>query len=118
MLPAQSTIPEGGFGNLIALPFQGKAQRKGNSVFVDEQFEPFPDQWLYLSQIQLIPHATVQNLIESIDNKPHGISAAVVGNTPRHILRGRESGFRSRRRTSRHRCPSRRPICSISPKNL
>lgn len=81
MLPAQSTIPEGGFGNLIALPFQGKAQRKGNSVFVDEQFEPFPDQWLYLSQIQLIPHATVQNLIESIDNKPHGISAAVVGNT-------------------------------------
>lgn len=81
MLPAQSTIPEGGFGNLIALPFQGKAQRKGNSVFVDEQFEPFPDQWLYLSQIQLIPHATVQKLIESIDNKPHGISAAVVGNT-------------------------------------
>lgn len=81
MLPAQSTIPEGGFGNLIALPFQGKAQRKGNSVFVDEQFEPFPDQWLYLSQIQLVPHATVQNLIESIDNKPHGISAAVAGNT-------------------------------------
>ncbi len=60
MLPAQSTIPEGGFGNLIALPFQGKAQRKGNSVFVDEQFEPFPDQWLYLSQIQLIPRVTVQ----------------------------------------------------------
>ena len=55
MLPAQSTIPEGGFGNLIALPFQGKAQRKGNSVFVDEQFEPFPDQWLYLSQIQFNP---------------------------------------------------------------
>ena len=32
MLPAQSTIPEGGFGNLIALPFQGKAQRKGKSA--------------------------------------------------------------------------------------
>ena len=76
MLPAQSTIPEGGFGNLIALPFQGKAQRKGNSVFVDEQFEPFPDQWLYLSQIQLIPRVTVQNLIESIDNRSHGIAAA------------------------------------------
>lgn len=61
MLPAQSTIPEGGFGNLIALPFQGKAQRKGNSVFVDERFEPFPDQWLYLSQIQLISRATVES---------------------------------------------------------
>ena len=38
MFPAQTTIPEGGFGNLISLPFQGKAQREGNSVFVDEQF--------------------------------------------------------------------------------
>ena len=81
MLPAQSTIPEGGFGNLIALPFQGKAQRKGNSVFVDEQFEPFPDQWLYLSQIQLIPRVTVQSLIESIDNRPHGIAATATANT-------------------------------------
>lgn len=81
MLPAQSTIPEGGFGNLIALPFQGKAQRKGNSVFVDEQFEPFPDQWLYLSQIQLIPRVTVQGLIESIDNRPHGIAATATANT-------------------------------------
>ncbi len=74
MLPAQSTIPEGGFGNLIALPFQGKAQRKGNSVFVDEQFEPFPDQWLYLSQIQLIPRTMVQSLIKSIENRPHGMA--------------------------------------------
>lgn len=81
MLPAQSTIPEGGFGNLIALPFQGKAQRKGNSVFVDEQFEPFPDQWLYLSQIQLIPRVTVQSLIEGIDNRPHGIAATAAANT-------------------------------------
>ena len=81
MLPAQSTIPEGGFGNLIALPFQGKAQRKGNSVFVDEQFEPFPDQWLHLSQIQLIPRVTVQSLIESIDNRPRGIAATAAANT-------------------------------------
>ena len=66
MLPAQSTIPEGAFGNLIALPFQGKAQRKGNSVFVDEQFEPFPDQWLYLSQIQLIPRVTPRDFPSSL----------------------------------------------------
>lgn len=81
MIPAQSTIPEGGFGNLIALPFQGKAQREGNSVFVDERFEPFPDQWLYLSQIQLIPRVTVQNLIESIENRSHGIAAVAAANT-------------------------------------
>ena len=80
MLPAQDTIPDGGFGNLIALPFQGKAQREGNSVFVDEQFEPFPDQWLYLSQVQLIPRSTVQNLIETTGNNPHGLSTATVAN--------------------------------------
>ena len=86
MLPAQDTIPDGGFGNLIALPFQGKAQRGGNSVFVDEQFEPFPDQWLYLSQVQLIPHSTVQNLIETTGNNPHGLSTATVANKAKRYV--------------------------------
>ena len=80
MLPAQATIPDGGFGNLIALPFQGKAQREGNSVFVDEQFEPFPDQWLYLSQVQLIPRSTVQNLIETTGDNLHGLATVTVAN--------------------------------------
>ena len=30
--PAQDTIAKGGFGSLIALPFQGQAQRLSNSV--------------------------------------------------------------------------------------
>lgn len=86
MLPAQDTIPDGGFGNLIALPFQGKAQRGGNSVFVDEQFEPFPDQWLYLSQVQLIPRSTVQNLIETTGDNPHGLSTATVANKAKRYV--------------------------------
>lgn len=52
LIPAQSTIPEGGFGNLIALPFQGRAQREGNSVFVDDDFIAYPDQWRFLSSVQ------------------------------------------------------------------
>lgn len=91
MLPAQDTIPDGGFGNLIALPFQGKAQREGNSVFVDEQFEPFPDQWLYLSQVQLIPRSTVQNLIETTGNNPHGLATVTVANkTKRYAQKPRK----------------------------
>ena len=91
MLPAQSTIPEGGFGNLIALPFQGRAQQEGNSVFVDEQFEPLPDQWLFLSRIQLIQRATVKSLIESTENKPHGITAIASANkTKRNSQRQRK----------------------------
>ena len=35
LFPSQDTMPKGGFGNLIALPFQGQAQKNGNSLFVD-----------------------------------------------------------------------------------
>lgn len=45
MLPAQDTLPEGGLGNLIALPLQGQALKKGNSAFVDENWNAYPNQW-------------------------------------------------------------------------
>src|SRR3990167_7442807 len=32
-LPNQGTMPQGGFGNLIALPLQAKPREAGNSVF-------------------------------------------------------------------------------------
>ena len=36
--PNQDTLPQGGFGNLIALPLQKEPRKEGNSVFVDAQF--------------------------------------------------------------------------------
>ena len=36
LFPNQDTLPRGGFGNLIALPFQNKDRIKGNTVFVDD----------------------------------------------------------------------------------
>ena len=45
MLPAQDALPEGGLGNLIALPLQGQALKKGNSAFVDENWNAYPNQW-------------------------------------------------------------------------
>lgn len=45
MLPAQDMLPEGGVGNLIALPLQGKALREGNSAFVDSNWNAYPNQW-------------------------------------------------------------------------
>ena len=62
MLPAQTTIPEGGFGNLIAAPFQGRAQREGNSVFIDETFVPYPDQWLHLSRVKKLDIESVRRV--------------------------------------------------------
>lgn len=49
--PNQDTIPPGGFGNLIALPLQEKPRKEGNSVFVNEQFIPYADQWQYLQNL-------------------------------------------------------------------
>ncbi|MEO5338880.1 MAG: restriction endonuclease subunit R, partial [Magnetospirillum sp. WYHS-4] len=49
--PNQDTMPQGGFGNLIALPLQGRPRRDGNSVFLDEDFRPHEDQWRFLSQV-------------------------------------------------------------------
>lgn len=54
MFPNQDTMPKGGFGNLIALPFQREAFKNGGSIFVDESLHPYPDQWTYLSTIKRI----------------------------------------------------------------
>ena len=36
--PNQDVLPQGGFGNLIALPLQKGPREKGNSVFLDDSF--------------------------------------------------------------------------------
>jgi superfamily II DNA or RNA helicase len=51
MFPNQDNLSDGGFGNLIVLPLQREPGRNGNSLFVDEHFIPYPDQWLYLSTV-------------------------------------------------------------------
>lgn len=62
--PNQDTMPAGGFGNLIALPLQRRPRDAGNSVFLDDQFEPHPDQWQYLSGIRRMALAEVSTLTE------------------------------------------------------
>ena len=54
MFPNQDTMSKGGFGNLIALPLQGKARKDHNTEFVDEAFRSYPDQWEYLYHIKRI----------------------------------------------------------------
>ncbi|MCM1154111.1 MAG: DEAD/DEAH box helicase family protein [Ruminococcus flavefaciens] len=43
MYPAQDVASS--IGNLIALPLQGRALKKGNSAFVDMNWNAYPDQW-------------------------------------------------------------------------
>ncbi len=58
--PTQDTLPQGGFGNLIALPLQKKARDLGNSVFVNEDLIAYEDQWGFLSSLSKITRQDVE----------------------------------------------------------
>lgn len=51
LFPNQDMMPEGGFGNLIALPLQFQPRQHGNSVFIDKSGVPYADQWAALASI-------------------------------------------------------------------
>ncbi len=70
--PNQDTMPGGGFGNLIALPLQKQAREKGNTLFVDDSFEPFPDQWEYLYSINKLAEDKIELLISKFSTGLNG----------------------------------------------
>ena len=41
-------------GNLVALPLQGRALKNGNSAFIDESWNAYPDQWGKLKSVKKI----------------------------------------------------------------
>ncbi|ASA25145.1 TOTE conflict system archaeo-eukaryotic primase domain-containing protein [Paenibacillus donghaensis] len=63
LFPNQDTLPKGGFGNLIALPLQGGPRKLGNSVFIDEHFEPYADPWSILSGLGKLNEDEVKQFI-------------------------------------------------------
>ena len=65
LFPNQDTMPDGGFGNIVALPLQGLARKSGNSVFVDGQFRPYDDQWAYLSSVRKMNADSVEALVST-----------------------------------------------------
>ncbi len=61
--PNQDRMPEGGFGNLVALPLQGQARKSRNSVFVDDDFLTYKDQWAFLYNINKVKDTEVDMLL-------------------------------------------------------
>ena len=70
LFPNQDTLPKGGFGNLIALPLQKQPRASGNSVFLDDHFNPYADQWAYLASVKKIDRAQIEALVR--DGESHG----------------------------------------------
>ncbi|MFV1968348.1 MAG: DEAD/DEAH box helicase family protein, partial [Pirellulaceae bacterium] len=67
--PNQDTLPQGGFGNLIALPLQKQSRDVGNSVFVDAQYLPHPDQWAFLSTVRKIARSVVEEIVRGAERR-------------------------------------------------
>jgi len=63
LFPNQDNMPEGGFGNLIALPLQLTCRAKGNTLFLDEALEPWPDPWSVLAAQRRMDPDEVERMV-------------------------------------------------------
>ncbi len=73
MLPNQDSAPKGGFGNLIALPFQGAAMEQGNTLFVDELFNAYRDQWTYLACLPRMTGSDIEAVLAKLGKHELGV---------------------------------------------
>lgn len=64
LFPNQDTLPNGGFGNLIALPLQYHPRQEGNTVFLNDSLKPIPDQWRFLASLVPIPAEQVESIAQ------------------------------------------------------
>jgi len=103
LFPNQDILPEGGFGNLIALPLQKEARLSDNSSFIDNELKVIQDQWQYLAQMKSISHIALTKLLtqispnstsfkeqEVIDNRPPWEATAkakpiILENSPKEV---------------------------------
>lgn len=67
LFPNQDTMPQGGFGNLIALPLQKAPRDRGNSVFLDDDLEPCADQWAYLARVRKLSRDRVEQTVREAE---------------------------------------------------
>jgi hypothetical protein len=81
LFPNQDILPEGGFGNLIALPLQREARQVGNSSFVDAELNVIEDQWQHLSQIKKLSRQEINKLLLQISSDASLISEQNVTDT-------------------------------------
>jgi len=83
LFPSQDTLPRGGFGNLIALPLQKKPREQNNSVFLDNDLNPYSDQWAFLSSIHKMAHQDLERIVKNVQDEGEitGVRAVVLDET-------------------------------------
>jgi superfamily II DNA or RNA helicase len=66
LFPNQDSMPKGGFGNLIALPLAGGPRKSKNTVFLDDQLQPYTDQWTFLTAVRRLRREALDTIIGQI----------------------------------------------------
>lgn len=74
LFPNQDFHSGKGLGNLIALPLHKPTLDKGNSCFVNEQLEPYQDQWGFLSTIQKVSVSHLDSIYNTL--RPDNVSTS------------------------------------------
>jgi hypothetical protein len=69
LFPNQDTMPQGGFGNLIALPLQRAARKQDNTVFLDSALVPWADQWAFLASVRKIGRPQIEEIVEDAERR-------------------------------------------------
>ncbi len=76
--PNQDTLPNGGFGNLIALPLQKAARARNNSVFLDSGMVPHADQWMFLSGLPRMEQGRVEGIVRLAEGRGRIVGVRMV----------------------------------------
>lgn len=76
LFPNQDALSGKGLGNLIALPLYKPAIEKGNSCFVNENMQPFEDQWKFLSKIERVAISHLDQLLNNLDSDSESLKEA------------------------------------------
>src|SRR3990172_877331 len=69
LFPNQDTMPQGGFGNLIALPLQKGPRDQSNTVFLDDHLVPWADQWTFLATVRKVGRAQVEGIVQEAERR-------------------------------------------------
>ena len=79
LFPNQDVLPDGGLGNLIAAPLQGRRRKDGLTLFLDPAtLEPYEDQWAYLSTLDRLSPADAERIARRAKTLPVGTDVAAM----------------------------------------
>jgi superfamily II DNA or RNA helicase len=77
-IPNQDTLPRGGLGNLIALPLQKQPRAQGNSLFLDDRFVAYADQWAFLAALEKIDRIQAEEIVRDAEARGRVVGVRLV----------------------------------------